>query len=264
MPSLTKQASPLYLQLANDLREGILSGRWNPGDTLPSEPELCRLYGISRGTVVRAVEMLIQEGLVQRRQGAGTYVSRPALHRQPGLLASFSETVRQHGRKPSHKLLKRNDLTREQALQYGCTTAAVQLLRLRFVDGTPWSIHNSILPMRIASRLKALAPENAEELRAPDFSLYRAYTEAGIPVDHAEEILHARAATAQEARLLKLPARAVLMTLHRKSYDADSGLLEIVESDYAGESYSYTVSLAVPQAGRSSRAKLQRLGWKIS
>ena len=264
MPALTKQTSPLYLKLANDLREGILSGHWNPGDTLPSEPELCRQHGISRGTVVRAIEMLIQEGLVQRRQGAGTYVSRPTLHRQPGLLASFSETVRQQGRKPSHKLLQRQDLTRAQALQYGCTTAAVQLVRLRFVDGVPWSIHNCVLPVRIANRLHALDPANAEELSAPDFSLYHAYTEAGIPVDHAEEILRARTATAQEARLLKLPNHAVLMTLHRKSYDAAGDLLEIVESDYAGESYSYTVSLAVPQVGRASRAKLQRLGWKIA
>ncbi|MBN8887208.1 MAG: GntR family transcriptional regulator [Rudaea sp.] len=264
MPSLTKQASPLYLKLSNELREGILSGRWNPGDTLPSEPELCRQYGISRGTVVRAIEMLIQEGLVQRRQGAGTYVSRPTLHRQPGLLASFSETVRQQGRTPSHKLLQRNDLSREQALQYGCTTAAVQLLRLRFVDGAPWSIHNCVVPAHVAKRLSAFDAENIEELRAPNFSLYRAYTDAGVPVDHAEEILRARTATAQEARLLKLPAHAVLMTLHRKSYDVDGNLLEIVESDYAGESYSYAVSLVMPQSGRPNRAKQQRLGWKIA
>jgi len=262
MPSLTRQAAPLYLKLAADLRDGILSKRWNPGDTLPSEPELCRQYGISRGTVVRAIEMLIQEGLVQRRQGAGTFVSRPTLHRQPGLLASFSETVRQQGRTPSHKLLRREDLTRAQALQYGCTTVAVRLVRLRLVDNAPWSIHNCVLPAPVASRLPALNPDNADQLRAPGFSLYQAFTEVGIPVDHAEEILRARTATAEEAKLLALPRNAVLMTIHRKSFDANGELLEIVESDYDGGSYSYAVSLEIPHNARSSRTP-RRLGWKI-
>src|ERR1700757_2281618 len=99
-------APALYLQLADDLRQSILSKRWLPGELLPSEHDLCREHGVSRGTVTRAIEILLREGLAHRRQGAGTYVSRPSMNRRPGLLASFSESVHQQGRVPSQKVLE--------------------------------------------------------------------------------------------------------------------------------------------------------------
>lgn len=263
MPIPVTHGSPVYVRLAADWRAGIFAGQWHPGDKLPSETELCRELGVSRGTVVRAIELLVQEGLVVRRQGVGTFVSRPTLSRQPGVLGSFSESVRGQGREPSHKLLKREDLRRAEALQYGCTEAAVLLVRLRFVDEVAWCIHRAVLPVHVANKLPALRPENKGVLQAPDFSLYRAYADAGIAVDHAEEILRARNATAEESRLLKLPAHAALMTLMRKSYDAHDDLLEIVESDYAGESYGYTVSLAVGRSAGPAKRSMASPGWKI-
>ena len=74
----------LYLDLASEIRDNIVSKKWKPGDLLPSETQLCRDFGVSRGTVVKALEVLHREGLAQRRQGVGTFVSRPALHRMPG------------------------------------------------------------------------------------------------------------------------------------------------------------------------------------
>src|SRR6187402_1845321 len=140
---------PLYVQIADELREGILSRRWLPGDQLPSEPQLSREYNVSRGTVVRAIEILLQEGLAHRRQGDGTYVSRPSLHRQPGFLTGFSRAVRDQGHMPSHRVLAVKSLSPTEAQQYGCGTAAIRLSRLRLVDGTPWAIHNSVIPEQI-------------------------------------------------------------------------------------------------------------------
>ena len=62
-----------YLHVADELRDGILSARWRPGDLLPSESQLCQEFGVSRGTVVKAIEVLLADGLAHRRQGSGTF-----------------------------------------------------------------------------------------------------------------------------------------------------------------------------------------------
>jgi GntR family transcriptional regulator len=244
MTRSTTSAQSLYVQLADELRQNILAKRWLPGELLPSEHDLCREHGVSRGTVTRAIEILLREGLAHRRQGAGTYVSRPSMNRRPGILASFSESVHQQGRVPSQKVLEVQSLSRAQALQYGCNTAAIKLSRLRLVDDVPWAIHRSIIPSTVVAKVPALQPQGAEILAAPGFSLYQAMDEAGIVVDHAEEILRARTATAAEAELLGIAENDALMAIHRKGFDAAGRLLEMMEADYVGESYSYEVKLA--------------------
>jgi GntR family transcriptional regulator len=243
MRQINPISQPLYIQLADKLRNGILSKQWQPGDLLPSEPQLCREHNVSRGTVVRAIEILLREGLAHRRQGDGTYVSRPSLHRQPGFLSSFSQTVREQGRVPSHKILDLTRLTRAQAQQYGCGSAAVKLSRLRLVDGTPWAIHMCVIPDAVVDKLPALQAAGSHLLHAPDFSLYQSMEDAGFVVDHAEEVLRARSATAQEAKLLRVAPQAALMMIHRKGFDAAGRILELMESTYVGDSYSYETRL---------------------
>lgn len=165
-----KIRQPLYLHLASELRDGIVSRKWTPGDLLPSETQLCRDFGVSRGTVVRALHVLLKEGLAQRRQGVGTIVSRPALHRMPGFLLGFSETVRQQGRIPTHQVVDQSELTRAQALQYGCDEPALMLHRIRLVDGVPWAIHRSLIPRAVAEKVPALHV-NGAKARKPGFSL---------------------------------------------------------------------------------------------
>lgn len=238
-----KSKRPLYLGIADDLRAGILEHRWQPGDLLPSEPQLCRDYGVSRGTAVRAIEVLLQEGLAQRRQGVGTFVARPSLHRQLGFLNSFSETVSEQGGVPSHKLLSERRLSRKEAMQFGCDEAAHELHRLRLVDGVPWALHRCLIPASVAGAVPELGEASPVRREAPDFSLYRALEAAGFTVDHAEELLQARAATADEARLLEMEPGAPLMMVHRKSFDATGRLLELIEAIYNAESYTYEARL---------------------
>ncbi len=237
------RSGPLYVKIADELRDGILSRRWLPGDQLPSEPQLCREYSVSRGTVVRAIEILLQEGLAHRRQGDGTYVSRPSLHRQPGFLTGFSRAVRDQGRMPSHRVLAVKMLSPAEAQQYGCGTAALRLSRLRLVDGTPWAIHNSVIPEQIAARIPALTRDGAEQLHAADFSLHQSMEDAGILVDHADELLRARAATSEEAALLGVPSGTALMAINRRAFDTSGRVVELVETSYVGDSYSYETRL---------------------
>lgn len=254
----SRSGIPRYLQLADELRALIESGEAKPGELLPSEHELSKQHGVSRGTVVRAIEILLDEGLAQRRQGLGTFVARPSLRRQPGILASFSASVQEQGRVSTQQLLGVKNLSRAQAMQFGCGTAALQLQRLRVVDGVPWAIHKCLVPEDIAATVPALNGSNRALLSAPNFSLYAALEEAGHVVASAEEILRARVATAQEAATLQIPKTSALMTVHRKSYDEDGRLLELVEADYVGELYTYEARLLRPRSLSVVRRRVSR------
>lgn len=238
-----KNQQALYLQLADELRSGIVSQKWQPGDLLPSETVLSQEYSVSRGTVVKAIELLLQEGLAQRRQGVGTFVTRPALHRRPGFLQGFAETVLKQGRVPSQKLLELRQLERDEAMQYGCHEPAVLLYRVRLVDDIPWALHKSLIPMTVADRIPALNTSGKRLREAVNFSLYQAIGDANYIIDSAEESVQSRLATDEEAAFLKIDVPAAVMMVHRKSYDPDDHLLELVEAVYLGDSYSYDARL---------------------
>lgn len=237
-----KIKQPLYLELANRLREGIVQQRWKPGDLLPSESELCREFSISRGTVVRAIDILMEEGLALRQQGVGTFVLRPALRRMPGFLYSFSETVLKQGRRPTHRIINYKTFSRKQAFQYGCNKEALFIHRVRLVDKVPCGIHRSLVPMSIAAQVPELYGPDSRFNNAT-FSLYDALTKAGFAIHSAEEALSVRLATEEEADLLETEMPVALMEVHRKSHDEQGVLLELNEAVYLSNYYSYVVNL---------------------
>ncbi len=247
MRRTVKATGPLYARLAQDLKNEIQSGRLQPGDMLPSEAALCQQYGVSRGTVVRAFDMLLREGLAQRRQGVGTFVARQSLHRKPGYLLSFTAGVRNQGRQPSQQFLDIARLARRDVIQFGCDEPAVILERLRLVDGIPWAIHKHIVPASVAAQIEELTIQagkpHARLLEESNFSLFEAFAEAGFSVDHADEILRARIAGERDAGLLQMAAGEAVMQVHRKSFDAKGRLLEITEGVYSGGSYTYEAHL---------------------
>ncbi len=242
-----KKVSPLYERLADDLKQEIHSGEFSPGDMLPSEASLCQQYGVSRGTVVRAFDILLREGMAQRRQGVGTIVARQSLHRKPGYLLSFTAGVRQQGRVPAQQFIDIAPLSRKKAMQFGCDESAVVLERLRLVGNIPWAIHKHIVPHSVACRIDELQLDinqpHAALLEEGSFSLFDAFQNVGIIVDHADEILHAQKAGRKEAQLLQIQEGDAVMLVHRKSFDTKGRLLEITEGIYSGESYTYEVHL---------------------
>ena len=240
--TMKKTNSPLYQSVAAYLREGIASQKWKPGDVLPSETQLCRDFGVSRGTVVKALEMLISDGLAQRRQGVGTFVSRPALHRMPGFLTSFSETVKEQGRSSTQQLLSERELSRTEALQFGCGEPALELSRIRYVDDAPLAIHRSVIPLAVAEKVTDLYGPG-RKTSDPHFSLYKCFAKAGIIIDHADETLNVRLATAEEAGMLDIALPAAVMMIHRNSFDPSGRHVEAIEAIYLGESYTYETRL---------------------
>jgi GntR family transcriptional regulator len=226
---------PLYLQLVDWLRAE--AARLKPGDRIESEPQLARRFGVSRFTVARAVEILVDEGLFTRRQGLGTFVAAPHLKRAPNYLASFTEAMRAQGRATSHRLLWFGSLEPSAGVSYPYPEGArlLRLSRLRFVDGAPTAIHLSVLDAALAEKI-GLTEEIAAD---PQFSLYRVLRESGVVIDRGAEVLQARRASAEEARLLDLDGDRVVMTVRRETYAEDGLLLDVDDAAYDARRFAF-------------------------
>jgi GntR family histidine utilization transcriptional repressor len=131
MPTSTSRQSPAsaaphYLQVKHHLREGIASGHWVAGDRLPSEAELTQSFGVSRMTVNRALRELLQEGMIERVQGVGTFVAQ--LHRIASTLTVRDVhdeiLARGHDHIARLHLLERVKATPEQARDFQLRTGA--------------------------------------------------------------------------------------------------------------------------------------------
>ena len=228
---------PLYRQLVDWLRSDI--ARRAVGDRIDSEPQLAERFGVSRFTVTRAIEILVDEGLIRRRQGLGSFVAPPPLQRAPSYLSSFTEAVEAQGRKPSHRLLHFGPVAWRRGLPYPEGVALVGLDRLRLVDGEPTAIHRSVIDAGLADRI-GLTRSTA---RAPRFSLYRLLDQAGLKIERGVETLRARLATAEEARLLEIGDEPVVMAVRRETRGPDGALLDVVDAVYDARRYSYQAEI---------------------
>ncbi|MEZ5811343.1 MAG: GntR family transcriptional regulator [Rhizobiaceae bacterium] len=263
---LKTAAMPRYHVLAEALRASIARGDYRPGDRLPSEAQLCATHGVSRGTVVRAIEQLVADGVVHRRQGAGSFVARPSLHRRAGNLLSFTESAASEGHRSSQKLLSLGEASEEQVREFQCDGPAIFLQRLRHIDGLPCAVHRSIIPMHVARHIEALNGSDTGALESGEFSLYGALDAAGFTVREAHERVTTRLASQEESTLLDIEGPAPVMVVFRRSHDASGRLVEAVEAVYHGEYYTYDMRLVAAPSPVSSQSETNvfSLGGRVS
>jgi GntR family transcriptional regulator len=237
MAHLRENGEPYYLQIAEQLR-GIVD-ELPAGERLPSEPTLARDFGVSRFTVVKAVEQLVKDGLIVRKQGSGTFVADAPLRRQPGYLLSFTEAVRAAGHETTQKVLAFRPVDWRPGLPYPKDEPLVFLDRLRFVDGVAVARHCSVLSATL------LASVGLDEATAggSDFSLYRHFELHGLKVATADERLIGRLADVEERRLLGLADNAVVISVSRNTFAQDGTPLDAVDAIYEASHYSYEARL---------------------
>lgn len=235
---------PLYVQVAEQILGAIRDSGLQAGDRVQSEPELVRIYGISRFTAGKALEHLERAGVVRREQGRGTFVQRPRLLQRRPELGSFSDSVRRSGRDPTHRLLafeplepSANDPLRSW---FPDGTDLVRIARLRLVDGEPVGLHRVL----VASEDLAHAGLDATVFADPHASLYGRLDAAGVHIAEGEEHLQAVQATAEESELLQVGPGTALMRVLRISWDAAGRPVEATDARYVGDRFDYSVALA--------------------
>lgn len=247
----TRGAPPLYMQLANALEAHIVDHGLAPGTKLPSEPTLAADNNLSRATILKAFELLMDRGLVSRRQGKGTFVRARPMERNLPELGSFSEHIDSLGLRPGSVLLDYAEIAagapHRPASAFPVSFPIVMVERLRTVGGTPVGLQRLIVPEHVAQKV-GLTETAASR---PDFSFYGALRDAGIQLDAGEETLRAINAEAQEAEQLGVDEGAALIEVDRHSRDASGMLVEHVRARYLGTHYLYRVTLTHQSNGGS-------------
>jgi GntR family transcriptional regulator len=235
-----REARPLYQQLKDRLVRRIADGTWRPGDQIPTEAELCRLFGVSRMTVKQAVAELVREGVLYRRQGKGTFVAGPRIQQRLAL-TSFTEDMRRRGFEPSSRVLALGVVpaSRQLAeiLRVPVESPVWRLERLRLADGQAVALQTAHLPASLCPVVDAQA--------VAEGSLYR-YLEERYDLRPARAVETYTAVVAREPRcrqLLGVDAGAPLLHVERVTFLRDGRPMESVQSFLRGDRYSLRVEL---------------------
>jgi GntR family transcriptional regulator, N-acetylglucosamine utilization regulator len=231
-----KSAQPLYQQLQRALRGAIENGIIGPDDALPPERDLAEMLGVSRITVRKAIDELVEDGLLNRKQGSGTFVSN-RVEKNFAKLTSFSEDMRERGREPRSVWMNRaaGTVTPEESLTLRSSpgTPVFRFHRIRFADDAPMAIEYATV---IASCLSSL--DDVES------SLYEALERTGNRPVRALQRLRAVLLTAEQANLLKAREGEAGLLVARVGYLKDGRAVEYSQSYYRGEIYDFVAELS--------------------
>jgi DNA-binding GntR family transcriptional regulator len=206
---------PLYYQLAQAIEAAIRDGQLAPGDRFENELALAKRLTLSRPTTRRAIQELVDKGLLVRKRGVGTQVVQSPVHRRVELTSLFDDLARA-GQEPTTRLLDYYTGTPDEEIARELNLAddheVVTIRRLRCAKGEPLALMLNYLPVE-------LAPE-AEQLEKA--GLYQSLRTRGVHIRLARQRIGARPATRAEARLLDEKPGAPLLTMSRTAFD-DSG-----------------------------------------
>jgi GntR family transcriptional regulator len=229
--------SPLYQQIKSLLVTGLETGQWQPGQPIPSETELAARFGVSQGTVRKAIDEMAAENLLVRRQGKGTFV---ATHAEAQTQYRFLRLTPDAGAAAAlqrrlldcRRMRAPVEVARLLALKAG--EAAVQVRRLLLADGRPVVLDDLWLP---GAAFKGLDAGTLEQWRGPLYRLFEA--EYSVRMIRAEEKIRAVVAGAEEAALLQLPPGAPLLSVERRSFTYGDRPVELRRGLYHTASHHY-------------------------
>ena len=220
-----KGSIPLYMQIKELFVANISDGRWSPGDVIPSEIQLAQDLGVSQGTVRKAITELVENNVLTRRQGRGTFV---AYHDSERALFHFFHIVDNKGRKvlPESTTLscrrKRASRVETAKLNLAPGSSVVSIERIRKFDGQPTMLETITLP---SEPFAELGNVGACDLPNMLYALYE--KKFGITIHNAEEQLRAVAASKRDGALLGLEAGTPLLEIERVAKTLDNSPVEL-------------------------------------
>lgn len=232
--------SPLYQQVYQLLRNKILAGYWDAKEALPSENELVEQYQVSRATIRQALDELVSDGLIYRRQGKGTFVSPPNVEQGLVRIVSFTEDMHQRGLQPGTKLISAGlvPATAVQAhhLQIEVNESLARIERLRLADDMPMSVEVSFLVHRYCVGILA-QDYTSQSLRQMLENSYQ------IRITSARQKIQAVSASEDMAEVLGIEPGAALLYIERISYSDQNVPVEYLRLFHRGDRYTLHADL---------------------
>lgn len=242
MPQMSVQLDrsspvPLYFQVSRQLEQAIESGDLPAGFRLDNEISLADRFGLSRPTMRRAIQELVDKGLLVRKRGVGTQVVHGRVRREVELTSLYDDLARTH-QNPETRVLHQAlepasvEVAEELGLEVGAPVLGLE--RLRLAQGEPLAV------------LRNWLPESVIDHSAADFEaegLYQLMRARGVHMRVARQRIGARGATAQEAKLLGERKNAPLLTMQRATFDDFGRAVEWGSHVYRPQTYSFEVTL---------------------
>src|SRR6476619_6933165 len=229
---------PLYHQLAEQLSHAITVGELQPGDPFENEIAVAERLQVSRPTVRRAIQELVDQGLLVRRRGLGTTVATSKVHRKFELTSLYDDLLRDR-REPRTTVLKHEIGTNERAasaLDLPADTPLLNLTRVRSAGETPLALMRNWLP-------PALSDLTREDLETQ--GLYAALRDRGVKPVVAQQSIGARMPTSLERRQLEIRGSQPVLTMTRMSFDSGGKAVEFGDHSYRAS--DYTIDLMVDE-----------------
>ncbi|WP_408011230.1 GntR family transcriptional regulator [Pseudalkalibacillus sp. A8] len=232
---------PLYIQLKEVIIEKVEKQVWKPGDTLPTEMELQKMYNVSRTTVRQALTELVTEGVLERIQGKGTYVAEPKLQPIRPELTGFTQDMSAKGHEVHSIVLEAENVECSEKLQRIFNLAPMskvfKLVRLRLVDNTVIGYHEAFINYHLTPHIDFKDYDFAKE------SLYLTLAKEGITWGESDETVEASLAGDAQSKYLKIPSTAPVLKLSRVTRLQDGRPYEYTNMTYRADRYKYSIKL---------------------
>jgi GntR family transcriptional regulator len=233
-------SSTLYAKVEETIAADIAHGEYRPGDQLPTEDELLQRFEVSRITVRRAIQNLVQRGLLEIRRGRGTFVSEPHIEAELTKLTGFVEDMKAAGRKASARVLSQGVVSASarvaERLQLARGTRVMRIERVRLADGVPVSFDETYLPVDLGKKIVR------RDLRMhPIFTLLE--EEYGVPLLEADYELEAVAASKAVAEALQVTVGTPIFQIERTSRTTNREPIDYEVLSYRGDLVRFVTKL---------------------
>jgi GntR family transcriptional regulator len=242
--ALDKQSMvPLYRQLAERIEKAIRQGRYPEGTKIPSEPEFMETYRVSRVTVRQAMGILLDQLLITRRQGMGTFVRGRVISQTMDDIFGFYPALRSKGLNPVTRILDfrialPDPEVREQ-LQLAPGEEVLRFTRQYSLEESVWVVIQMNIPSSLAQNWTA-----REAAKKNSFRLLQ--ENAGVHIGEAHLKIRAAVAKGRVAEWLKIPKGHPVLELRRLTYSVEKKPVEFAVLTFRGDAYELTAHL---QAG---------------
>jgi GntR family transcriptional regulator len=227
------------MQVMNYYISLIKAGKLIEGDKMPTEEEICSLFNISRITVRRALDGLMQNGFIYKQQGKGSFVMLKKTGFQLNHLKGFTDEMKLLGKKSSSEIISMEIVTPSvkiaQILNIDVTQKIYLLERLRSADEMPIAIEKVHLPFYRFPTLQIM------DLTGSLYEILQ--LNYGCESYKGVQEIKAGLASEEEARLLNIAVGSAVLHINRTTYEQDNSAYEYVESTYRGDQYQFNVTL---------------------
>lgn len=227
-------SSPIYIQIHNKIKQEIEDNRWAVGDRIPSERDLALQFGVSRMTLRQAIQTLVDEGILERQIGSGTFVARKKVQEKMSGVTSFTELTEAQGKTPSSKtvsyLVTSASISESEHLALKAGEKVLRMERIRYADDVPICFEVATVPYELIKHY------NRKQITS---SLYRTLEEHGLKIGHAQQTVSSMLASEKIAEYLELKRGAAILRLRQITQLGDGRPFEYVRTQYAGERFEF-------------------------